>query len=262
MIKHPFVESWKYLKKHPKILVPKIIYLIVVAGVAFLLADQFLAIKNAFSLDYYSPELFTDEVYTAINYSILFGLFVFLFDIAYSSMFFGLIKDILTKNKCLLSECGSHLKKFFLPVLKMRLWMGLFYVIGTIATFLITIIAGAILPEASLFTFIASAGIIYLGLSLVLLFRYPTLIMENVKPLEALKIAYSGFKKHMKYNLYVAITLFFVAVLSTLITNRIALTGITPLNIVSVVLELIVSVWIAIFLFSAYHLKDSKKKKK
>jgi len=261
VIRHPFVEAWKYIKKHPHILVPKLVYLAVTALIAFLLKDSFILLGNALNVEALDYSLLTSpEVVRATIFVATYGLFVFFFNVMFSAVLFGLIDSILVKNVCLLRHCHKHIKNYYMPILYTRLWLGLIYFLGALASFVLPMILSLVgFQKYSLPVFIGSAGVIYIALSLALFFRYPILIKEKVRPRDALKDSYRYFRDKPKYTFVVAITTLGVALLTGLIADLIIGFGVPVLNLIPVALDFIVGIWVSMFLFSAYYLKKGKK---
>ena len=260
MIRKPFTEAARYIRKHPHILVPKIVYLTVVGILAFLLKDHFMILAEALQADVFVPLDFTSpEIIKAMWYTGGYGLFVFIFNVGFSAILFGLIDDVMRKDKCLLKHCKNHLKNYFKPVLGVRLWMGLVYFIGALVSFVPPMLLSYTnMAQYALHSFIITASLVYVLTSLALFFRYPILIKKKLKARDALKESYAYFKRCPQYTVIVAITMLVVGFAVSLLTGLIASIGIGVLNLVTVAIEFVVGVWMSVFLFSSYYLHKKK----
>ncbi|MDP4012570.1 MAG: hypothetical protein Q8R00_03110 [Candidatus Nanoarchaeia archaeon] len=262
MIGKPFVEAWRYLKKHPKILVPKFIYLAITVYIGFLLQKHFKIFEAFFESEVVDPLLVPAQATNSLIYLGLYGLFLFILGVCFSAVIYGLISDILNKNKCLLSTCKAHLKAFFKPVLILRLWMGVVYAIAAILSLIPSMLLSALgVANVSLPAFLITASGLYLLISFGFFFRYPILILENKKPREALRESYYFFKREPRYVILCALALVLVSFLATFLNGFIATINVFVFQAVSFLVNIIVGIWADIFLFSAYHFRTKKKKK-
>ena len=198
MIK-PFAEAWRYIKKNPQILVPKAVYLAITIFLGLIFQKYFGVLSTFVDNQVFTPEAMTSEVVRSLGYVLGYGIFLFFIGVIFSAMIYGLIADLIKKNKCVLSNCKNYLKNYFKPILFMQLWMGLIYAISAIVAFIPSMLLSAMgLTQASMPAFVITASAIYIVITLSLFFRYPILIFENKKPREALKESYGFFKKNPK----------------------------------------------------------------
>lgn len=258
MIKEVFLKSWINLKQNWKLLVPDLIYNTVIVFISFYLAADFATLSNVFSVDVATIDNFSNPaVISALSFVGIFLIFEFLLSIAVDSIRFGLIADVIKKNKCLLSNFKEYTKKYYFNILKMKLWIGLIYALAGLLSFVVAILFNlTVLKDYIIYVFFAVAGLIYLFMSLSLVFRYPILIMENKKAWDSILTSYKFFRNNFNYTLQIGIIMaVFALAVSAVTSYLIPLTGIAALNLVGILINTILVVWLSLFTFNAYHPK-------
>ena len=118
MIKEAFFKSWLNLKQNWKLLVPDFVYRAITIVISFYLAADFATLSSVFSIDVATIENFSNPaVINALKFVGIFLIFEFLLSIAVDSIRFGLIADVIKKNKCLLSNFKEYTKKYYFNIL-------------------------------------------------------------------------------------------------------------------------------------------------
>ncbi len=258
MIKQAFFNSWKNLKQNPKLLIPDFVYRVVTIAVSFYLASYYAVISNIVNAEIPNFETFLNpDVVNALIFVGIFVLFEFLFGVAIESVRYGLINDLLRKNKCLLKKCGGYVKKYYVNILKMKLLVLLIYAVAAVIAFIPPVVLNLatvnVSRAASLASFGLTAGILYIFLSLAFVFRYPVLIMENKKAWTSIKASYEFMKNNFGYTLKVGIAM---ALISLIVLPLSALVQYAPwVSFVSMALDLILFVFLSLFLFNSYSIK-------
>lgn len=258
MIKEVFLKSWLNLKQNWKLLVPDFIYRAITIVISFYLAADFATLSSVFSVDVSTFENFSNPAaISALKFVSIFLIFEFLLSIAVDSIRFGLIVDVIKKNKCLLSNFKEYTKKHYFNILKMKLWIGLIYALAAVLAFAVAILLNlTLLKDYTKPIFFITAGLIYLFVSLSLIFRYPILIMENKRAWDSILTSYRFFRNNFNYTLQIGIILAVFALTVFVITSYlIPLTGIAALNWVGILINTIIFVWLSVFTFNAYHPK-------
>lgn len=256
MIKEIFFKSLIQLKQNLKILIPDFVYKILVIAISFLAAPYYLTASRIVELDTpkYLNVLSSKEVLTTFSFIGLVALVLFLIGVGVDSMRFGLINDLIKKNRCLLRNCKSYVKKYYFNVFKMKLWIGVIYIIGAILAFIPPVLMNFTLAKNyALYTFVASGTIIFTLVSLALVFRYPILIMENKSALDSIKESYGFLKKNFIYTFKVGLTMLLIALI--LFSVGALSRYVSGLSYVVIGLDIIALVFFSLFTFNSYHLK-------
>lgn len=257
MIKEAFLKSWVNLKQNWKLLVPDLIYRVVIVFISFYFLDYFNVISAVINSESFGFEFLIPLISNALKVVIPLLLFEFLLSTAADSIRFGLINDLIKKNKCILSRGGNYVKSYYFSILKMKLVVGLIYVVAALLTFLVAVLFNfTVLKEYTKVIFFITAGLVYLFMSLSLVFKYPILIMENKKALNSVLLSYKFFRNNFNYTAKVGIIIGLLALMVPYLSNYlVSLTGIAQLSWLVVLINTILSVLLAVFAFNAYHLK-------
>ncbi len=248
MIKKAFANSWMTLKEHPKLFVPDFIYRIVVIALSFYLAADFAVLANVIDAETFAVEAFLAEnVLNAVYIIGIFAILQFLVGVAVESVRYGMINDVIKKKKSLLGLFKTYIKDNYFRILKLKIIVGLIMLIVACLVFLIVLpLNFTVLKESLTITFVGLAGLVYVLMSLALFFRYPIMIMNNKTAWASIVDSYKFFRKNMQYTLIAGI-------ISSLVAG-ISIFG-ARLAVVSVGINLLVTVWVSLFVFNSYHLK-------
>ena len=248
MIKKAFANSWMTLKEHPKLFVPDFLYRIFVIALSFYFAADFAVLANVANAETFIIEDFlTENVLNSIYFVGFFVIAQFLIGVAVEAIRYGMINDVIKKKKSLLGMFRTYIKDNYFRILKLKMIVGLIMLIAACLIFLIVLpLNFTVLKESLTITFVGLAGLVYVLMSLALFFRYPIMIMDNKSAWASIVDSYKFFRKNMQYTLI-------TGVISSLVAG-VSIFG-ARLAVVSVGINLLVTVWISLFVFNSYHLK-------
>ncbi len=179
-----------------------------------------------------------------------------------TGMLFSMVKQVIVKKKSSLQEGLKGGAAFFWRIAAVKLVMALYVALVTFCGLILLVllsfvgkIIGAILGGLLII-------VVYFFIIVAFFYRYPALFRHEKTGMQAMKDAFTFFKKDKKFVIVTAAIIYLmftgVNILTQLLQSAFGqVVGVT----VSVVLGIMISTWSALFLYHAY-LESGKKSSK
>ncbi|MBI2667798.1 hypothetical protein HYX17_03440 [Candidatus Woesearchaeota archaeon] len=269
MYKERLIESFKSLKF--LLFVPDLAMLIIsfLLGLSFVkysgITEFFNANNNLIdSLDMLIPllsDFIQDNILVFVIYLILFFITGFILGSGINAMKFGMMRDIIEKKKLEFKKMIGYGSKYFWDIVLMRLtvfiislmvllFFGILIILNALNTFYSQIFFNIILLLFLITLFF---------LSLLLLFRYPALLIDRKNPIEIIKSLYLLLLKNFKHVFMTWFIIFLFGLIILLLDFSLNIAYGATLMIILIIIRyaisLIYGVWSNLFLFYMYKLK-------
>jgi len=286
----PLKESFLYLKKNPLLYLPDLVMTAILSVLLYFIyvytgIADFLVVLQ--SVETVSLELFTSYLSENLKELIVSGLtfffFSFIFGVGVIIFKFVMIKQILSGKKVSLSSVWKEKGGFFWSIVFLRILVyvlsliviALVALIGLVLYFLFFSLHENLAIILSLGIAIPLALILFIGIKLALLFRYPVMFLTHIKkPIPILKESYSLLKKSPQFVLktwlvVLLLTLIFWAgssILDTFVSLGISFLPATTVtlvlssiwSLVGTLLSITIDLWTSIYVFLQFKRREIK----
>lgn len=267
-----FKESWLILKKNKILFVPNLLILII----NLILFSLFVWFTDLGKIFLENDYLFFKHYFFSSKFLISFFVYVVLvlfLDNFFLASKYGLIKQIISKNKGDLISAFKFGKRFYWATLGIHV---LSYLIIFVPLLLLAIFLFLVLPLSPLVSFtvffpLVVAWLVYITLRL--LFVYPTMAFEKKGAYSSLKEDFHYVKTHLHHTFLTWLIVCFVLLIFSIIKinleqmtlllyQELFFLGFLGIGVIFLI-EILVSVWEHVFIFRNYlALKKSRKSRK
>lgn len=261
-----FTDSWKLLRHNLILFVPNLL-MFLFSIILVLIYLKVIGVFNVFgemlSLEIGSivlAQFWIANKQKIIFFSAIYGILIFLVDTYFTTVKYGMIKDVVLDGEASLRKGMRFGWEKFFTVFTIRL-ISFLIIFGPIIGIIIASIL--LIPKIpALMTFVllfAIAGIAYIILIWMrLLFVYPTMAFEHEGSLTSIKHDFHYAKTHMGHTIIVWLVILAVgigafAIKASLISFGKGIIGVVLISAILLLIETTMSVWEHIFLFENYY---------